>query len=168
MLIATRNQEDLRVIVWACDTCGRPIRNLEEAVVVWGSTRLPTGDWVCKLVHAGQCDNREEHPCSEELKQTFYYWLKEVYKQPDFKKWLLPSYASPHKDDPRKFPNHIRRQIFQRDDFKCVLCGQGPPEVAIEADHKIPYSRGGSSVLENGQTLCFRCNRGKYTKMDHE
>jgi 5-methylcytosine-specific restriction endonuclease McrA len=38
----------------------------------------------------------------------------------------------------------------------------------VEVDHIIPKSRGGKATLKNGRTLCFRCNRGKHAKLDHE
>lgn len=34
-------------------------------------------------------------------------------------------------------------------------------EVLMTKDHIVPRARGGSSVLENMQTLCFRCNEQK-------
>ncbi|MBR2352886.1 MAG: HNH endonuclease, partial [Clostridia bacterium] len=36
--------------------------------------------------------------------------------------------------------------------------------VKLEVDHIIPVSKGGKSTLDNLQTLCERCNRGKGTK----
>jgi 5-methylcytosine-specific restriction endonuclease McrA len=35
------------------------------------------------------------------------------------------------------------------------------PGVSIEGDHIIPWSKGGETVMENLQTLCFACNQGK-------
>ena len=33
--------------------------------------------------------------------------------------------------------------------------------VALEIDHIIPLSRGGTDELQNLQTLCYNCNREK-------
>ena len=62
-------------------------------------------------------------------------------------------------------PNlRLRFKVFQRDHFKCCICGASPsqdPSVELHVDHIKPWSRGGESVLENLQTLCSKCNLGK-------
>jgi predicted restriction endonuclease len=53
------------------------------------------------------------------------------------------------------FPPKIKEEIFKRDEYKCVICGQGINEgCEIHADHIKPRSLGGQNTLENGQTLC--------------
>ncbi len=52
-----------------------------------------------------------------------------------------------------------RFMVFKRDGYRCRMCGQAGGE--LEADHVIPVCRGGRDILENLQTLCRRCNRGK-------
>lgn len=55
-----------------------------------------------------------------------------------------------------------KQQIFERDDYRCVICGRGPQDgVKIAADHKMPKDRGGDNSLENGQTLCYEHNNLK-------
>jgi len=54
-----------------------------------------------------------------------------------------------------------RFECFKRDRFQCQYCGRTPPQVVLEADHVIPESQDGPSVLENLVTACFDCNRGK-------
>jgi hypothetical protein len=57
------------------------------------------------------------------------------------------------------FPNHVKQEIFKRDNYKCVVCGRGRKDgVTICADHIKPKSRGGQNTLENGQTLCSEHN----------
>jgi hypothetical protein len=54
--------------------------------------------------------------------------------------------------------------VLKRDRFCCVSCGQSPATVAglvLEIDHKLAWSKGGETIEENLQTLCFDCNRGK-------
>lgn len=50
---------------------------------------------------------------------------------------------------------------------ECPLCGvalswgeSGLP-TSVEADHIIPWSRGGLNDLDNGQAICRTCNRSK-------
>lgn len=62
----------------------------------------------------------------------------------------------------------LRRAIKKRDNHACRLCSisvADEPHLLLEVDHIIPVSRGGRSVPENLQTLCWRCNRSKSDKM---
>ena len=55
----------------------------------------------------------------------------------------------------------IRKRFFvlKRDRYRCRMCGRSGVE--LEVDHRIPIAQGGSDALDNLQTLCFDCNRGK-------
>lgn len=56
----------------------------------------------------------------------------------------------------------LRYQILKRDGYRCQLCGKTVMDgTKLEVDHIIPVSKGGKTVPENLQTLCFECNRGK-------
>lgn len=57
----------------------------------------------------------------------------------------------------------LRKRFFvlKRDGFTCCMCGANGPGVKLEVDHIIPVAEGGSDALDNLQTLCFECNRGK-------
>ncbi len=62
----------------------------------------------------------------------------------------------------------LRDTIKSRDGFACCFCGIGvkdEPHLLLEVDHVTPVSRGGLSVPENLQTLCWRCNRTKSNKL---
>lgn len=56
----------------------------------------------------------------------------------------------------------VRIYVWQRDGGKCVECGRRD---ALEFDHIIPVSEGGSSTERNIQLLCLRCNRTKGAKV---
>ena len=49
--------------------------------------------------------------------------------------------------------------VFQRDLFTCRICRQSG--VPLEVDHVVPFCQGGSDRLDNLQTCCVACNRGK-------
>jgi 5-methylcytosine-specific restriction endonuclease McrA len=49
---------------------------------------------------------------------------------------------------------------------RCAYCGE--QSAAIEADHRIPLSRGGRNTIANIVPACRRCNRRKRTKTDVE
>jgi HNH endonuclease/Homing endonuclease associated repeat len=58
----------------------------------------------------------------------------------------------------------LRFLVLKRDSFCCVACGRSPATVAglvLEIDHILAWTRGGETVADNLQTLCFDCNRGK-------
>jgi hypothetical protein len=57
-----------------------------------------------------------------------------------------------------------REQIFQQDNYRCVICGKGQRDgVEIHADHIKPKDLGGKATIENGQTLCATHNFRKKT-----
>ena len=64
--------------------------------------------------------------------------------------------------------NKLRNYIKNRDNFTCCNCANSihiEPNLLLEIDHIIPVSRGGYTVEENLQTLCWKCNRAKSNKI---
>lgn len=62
----------------------------------------------------------------------------------------------------------LRDFIKKRDHFTCCNCGnstQLEPNLLLEIDHIIPVAKGGQTVEENLQTLCWKCNRSKGAKI---
>lgn len=58
----------------------------------------------------------------------------------------------------------VRLKVLDRDNFRCVFCGRSPATdigVRLHIDHKLPFSKGGKSTIDNLQTLCQDCNLGK-------
>jgi len=65
----------------------------------------------------------------------------------------------------RNIPLGIRYKVLKKDNFKCVACGRNASDGAkLNIDHKIPYSLGGLTELNNLQTLCSDCNLSKSNK----
>lgn len=58
----------------------------------------------------------------------------------------------------------LRHVVFQRDFYRCLDCGATNKETVLEIDHIIPVSKGGSTTLDNLQTLCKKCNRSKHAR----
>ena len=57
------------------------------------------------------------------------------------------------------FPPELKKQIFERDGYKCVICGRTANEgYELHVDHILPKDKGGKATLDNGQTLCSICN----------
>jgi len=76
----------------------------------------------------------------------------------EVQKGIVPEATTPQRSD-----ISIRKRflVFKRDEFTCVMCERSGRGVKLEVDHKIPLSKGGTDDLDNLQTLCFECNRGK-------
>lgn len=66
----------------------------------------------------------------------------------------------PEPPEPRVFEEPLRSEIIERDDRECLCCGYDDSR-HLQVDHIRPYSFGGRTVRENGQTLCIHCNRAK-------
>ena len=64
----------------------------------------------------------------------------------------------------RQFPDHVRESAYKKQDGICPLCGKHFGIGEMEADHIIPWSKGGKTVQENCQMLCRACNRSKSDK----
>lgn len=63
------------------------------------------------------------------------------------------------RQDLEDFSPALKKQILERDNYKCVICGIGKNEgVELHIDHIKPKDLGGKATLQNGQTLCARHN----------
>lgn len=65
----------------------------------------------------------------------------------------------------------LREKIKKRDNYTCQHCKNSTekePNLLLEIDHKIPLSKGGITSEDNLQTLCWKCNRSKGSKIEIE
>jgi 5-methylcytosine-specific restriction endonuclease McrA len=53
--------------------------------------------------------------------------------------------------------------LYFEQDGLCAICGEEMDD-HYEIDHIVPYSKGGRTVLENGQAVCRECNQKKGNK----
>lgn len=61
-------------------------------------------------------------------------------------------------------PLKLAALVKSRDNFICRACGYGGSANhawALECDHIVPFSIGGSTTADNLQCLCGSCNRAK-------
>lgn len=54
-----------------------------------------------------------------------------------------------------------RNRIFERDEFRCVYCGEQFPAEELTVDHVQPRVRGGDGSEGNLVTACRACNNLK-------
>ena len=65
----------------------------------------------------------------------------------------------------RYIPGEVMQEVYIRDSGKCIECGS---EDNLHYDHKIPFSKGGSSKdARNIQLLCARHNLSKGNKFKY-
>jgi 5-methylcytosine-specific restriction endonuclease McrA len=67
------------------------------------------------------------------------------------------------KKSKRFFNSRQRVTLFLHNAGVCPNCGI-ELEAGWHGDHLLPYSRGGETILENGQALCAKCNLRKSDK----
>ncbi len=64
----------------------------------------------------------------------------------------------------RAFDQRTRRAAYESQQGRCPLCGMTYKYEEMEADHIIPWSKGGHTTADNCQMLCRECNRRKGAK----
>ena len=60
----------------------------------------------------------------------------------------------------------VRYEVLKRAGTRCELCGISNEVKALEVDHIVPRSKGGSDELSNLQALCYSCNAMKRDRDD--
>ena len=60
----------------------------------------------------------------------------------------------------------VRYEVLKRAKYRCELCGISANIKALEVDHIMPRSRGGSDDISNFQALCYSCNAMKRDRDD--
>lgn len=85
----------------------------------------------------------------------------ETFRTPSFeakipKKIILKKYVNY-----RQNARYSKRNIFLRDDYKCIYCGVDVTRDTAELEHILPRSRGGKTTWENTGTSCHDCNNRK-------
>lgn len=80
-----------------------------------------------------------------------------VARDPSPETWHVITQNIYYRKRPR-IPTGIKKAVFERDNHTCLMCGSIENLVL---DHIHPHCEGGSSDIENLQTLCRDCNGRK-------
>lgn len=62
---------------------------------------------------------------------------------------------------PRGVPTGLRLAVMSRDGHRCQIAGPRCTVAAVEVDHIVPWSEGGSDALDNLQAVCPECHAPK-------
>ncbi|MFH1257082.1 MAG: HNH endonuclease [Candidatus Diapherotrites archaeon] len=133
-------------------------------------------------------ENEGRRPMASDLKKYGTPYSQDTYRRRfgSWKKVLIKAYNSinlndkpPVEEIPKVTPNldiqtnsrqeiSVRKRflVFKRDQFTCVMCRRSGIGIKLEVDHKLPVSKGGTNSMDNLQTLCFECNRGKRADLE--
>ena len=61
----------------------------------------------------------------------------------------------------RVFTNSQKRKAYEEQEGKCADCGEEFKIGEMEADHVVPWSKGGKTTDDNCEMKCVPCNRSK-------
>ena len=64
----------------------------------------------------------------------------------------------------RFFNKRMRKLLLIISGNKCSICND-KLDKSFHADHIIPFSKNGSTTLDNAQALCAKCNQKKGKKI---
>ncbi|MDK2584447.1 DUF262 domain-containing protein [Romboutsia sedimentorum] len=69
------------------------------------------------------------------------------------------------KDSKRLFDENQKLILWRKANMKCKLCNICIDLKDMHADHIVPHSKGGKTIIDNGQCLCSNCNLSKSNKI---
>ena len=61
----------------------------------------------------------------------------------------------------RTFDDVIKNAVYEKQNHKCAICGKEFPIEKMQADHIVPWSKGGKTIIDNCQMLCVEDNLKK-------
>ena len=137
------------------DAAIRFARGQAEAALVHGYEKVRPNIWVFNGLFR-LADARREH---DDSRYVFRFRLELIENR-------AAQVQSQKPDLPRTrlIPSSVKRDVWKRDGGRCVECGSAEN---LHFDHVIPYSKGGSSLVEdNVQLLCARHNLGKQDRIE--
>lgn len=70
--------------------------------------------------------------------------------------------ARPQERVKERIPGPIRRAVYERDAYRCVICGTW---LDLTLDHIVPESKGGQATVDNLQTMCRSHNSQKGARL---
>ena len=143
-------------LVQACTKC-----NESDMLLLEVSPNSRSIHYACK--HCGK--KSRASACSDAAQQAYdklaaFQKLNSPLREVSFQTPVPPL---PHEQTTREpIPKAMSSEVWRRDLGRCVQCGTNQ---ALQSDHIIPVSKGGSTTVANLQILCEACNRAKAAKI---
>lgn len=155
------------------DASATPLKDYYRGMINWIEQTFPNYRKLMRGIEWGLLFNdfgfRTYDP--EELEKQISELLldEDVTRQKGIYEYVLSGKTREKALSIRQFSENDRRRMYERQQGICPLCEKEGKGVRLElsemhADHKIPWSRGGHTTLENGWLLCRRHNLEKSDK----
>ena len=155
------------------DASATPLKDYYRGMINWIEQTFPNYRKLMRGIEWGLLFNdygfKTYDP--EELEQQISELLldEDVTRQKGIYEYVLSGKMREKALSIRQFSENDRRRMYERQQSICPLCEKEVKGAKLElsemhADHKIPWSRGGHTTLENGWLLCRRHNLEKSDK----
>lgn len=127
-------------------------------------------NWFIDFESRRMVDKKKEPESQDPVLVLYQRWISNSsdtidslnYRHKVLKEDLLNHVTNlPLKDSQRSFDEAQRQVIYRRDKGLCQICGKKCEWNDWEADHIVPWRKGGKTEIENGQVLCPSCNSKK-------
>ncbi len=132
-------------------------------VIEWVETLFPKKRSQMKGIAWGKFYNKYKD--KEYNPETMEKQIQELFANPDITKnkgvyeYLIT--GNERAVSMRAFPESDKLVMYERQKHKCAICGKTFEYSEMHGDHIVPWSKGGTTTLENGQMLCTDCNLRK-------
>ena len=77
------------------------------------------------------------------------------------------TYSKSYNTSTRNFSKGMKQKAYNAQSGRCRHCGKHGSMKDMEADHIVPYSKGGKTTYSNLQILCRPCNRSKGNRFSY-
>ena len=155
------------------DTHATPLKQYFRAVIDWVELTFPQYRKLMKGVEWGLLYNEfgggVYDPAALEVAVSALLADDDVTRQKGIFEYLLSGRVRERALSIRAFTDNQKRTLYERQGGVCPMCAAegcvrvwAPDE--MHADHIVPWSRGGHTLLENGQLLCREHNLRKSDK----
>lgn len=137
-----------------------------QNVMNWVTAKFPKKRKEMKQVAWGEIYNKhkDDNLDANELEKRIAELMKDsdVQKKSGIYAYVLD--GDEHHLSIRAFDDNTKREVYERQEGICKICGKHFEIEQMEADHITPWHAGGRTVAENCQMLCRDCNRRKSGK----
>ena len=143
------------------------LSNVKQTILkrLWGKDSEPfPKPWVSSEELLSLTDQKYFDRRTRELREKLGCDLESSYRD-EFKgyAWRIKSAQLSPPQDREYLSKPQKDRLFRESEYTCSTCGikVNAGVRGLQADHKVPLSRGGSNALENWQPMCNNCNVGK-------